>query len=174
MKRSAIPVMPEFFDRYINRVGDIELLEALTIYSRLDEQISLETMTALDGKRYAPGKWTIKDILQHLIDTERIISYRALRFARNDKTILPGFDEDLFGESAHSEQRTIEELLDEFYVLRQSTIALFKSFDEEMLLRDGICFNKTVSVIAIGFILVGHPLHHINVLNERYLPLLGD
>ena len=108
-----------------------------------------------------------------MIDTERIMSYRALRFARNDQTTLPGFDEDLFSTSAHAATRSLEDLLDEFAVVRQATIVLFKSFDEEMLLRTGICFNKRVSVLAIGFILVGHPIHHGHVIQERYLPLLS-
>lgn len=165
--------MPEFFDRYINRVEDIELLQAFSKYDRFESLIAPETLEALDDKVYAPGKWTVKDIIQHLIDTERIMSYRALRFARNDTTVLPGFDEDLFGENAKASQRPLNELLSEFQLTRQSTIALFSSFDDEMLHRTGICFNKTVSVIAIGFILVGHPIHHANIIRERYLPLLS-
>lgn len=164
--------MPDFFDRYINRVEDIELLQAFSNYDRLETLIDQEMLQSLDGKVYAPGKWTVKDIIQHIIDTERIMSYRALRFARNDHTILPGFDEDLFSNNAKASQRPLDELLAEFRITRQSTIALFSSFDDEMLHRTGICFNKTVSVIAIGFILVGHPLHHVNIIRERYLPLL--
>lgn len=173
MKRSEIPFMPEFFDRYINRVADIELLDALSAFDRFETIVPAETLTALGDSIYAPGKWTMKDIVQHMIDTERIMSYRALRFARNDQTTLPGFDEDLFSTSAHAATRSLEDLLDEFAVVRQATIALFKSFDEEMLLRTGICFNKRVSVLAIGFILVGHPIHHGHVIQERYLPLLS-
>lgn len=173
MKRSEIPFMPEFFDRYINRVADIELLDALSAFDRFETIVPAETLTALGDSIYAPGKWMMKDIVQHMIDTERIMSYRALRFARNDQTTLPGFDEDLFSTSAHAATRSLEDLLDEFAVVRQATIVLFKSFDEEMLLRTGICFNKRVSVLAIGFILVGHPIHHGHVIQERYLPLLS-
>ena len=96
MKRSEIPFMPEFFDRYINRVADIELLDALSAFDRFETIVPAETLTALGDSIYAPGKWMMKDIVQHMIDTERIMSYRALRFARNDQTTLPGFDEDLF------------------------------------------------------------------------------
>lgn len=173
MKRSDIPVMPEFFDRYINRVEDIDLLEALKKYDNFEAIISTDILTALGDQVYAPGKWTVNDIIQHTIDTERIMSYRALRFARNDKTALPGFDEDLFGNTANANKRQLDDLLEEFRLVRQSTMALFKSFDDDMLLRTGICFHKKVSVIAIGFILVGHPLHHAHIIEERYLPLLS-
>ena len=173
MKRSDIPVMPEFFDRYINRVDDIDVLDALKKYDHFEAIIPIDLLTALGNQVYAPGKWTVNAIIQHIIDTERIMSYRALRFARDDKTALPGFDEDLFGNTANADKRQLDDLLGEFQLARQSTMALFNSFDNEMLLRTGICFNKTVSVIAIGFILAGHPLHHAHVIEERYLPLLS-
>ena len=172
MTKSDIPVMPQYFDRYINLAEDIELIDALSQAASFDNLLPTETAEALGEVRYAPGKWTIQDIIQHLIDTERIMTYRALRFARNDQTTLPGFDEGLFGQTARATQRSLTDLYDEYALNRQSTIALFRSFDEAMLVRSGICFNQTISVLAIGFLLVGHPIHHINIIRERYLPLL--
>lgn len=172
MKRSDINPMPDFFDRYINQVEDIELIDALVKHSTIESYFPIETIKALDSKRYEPGKWTIKEILQHVIDTERILSYRALRFARKDNTILPGFDEDMFAAASLAEERSIDDLLEEFRSLRIADIYLFKNFKEEMLGQIGICFNRNVSVLALGFIVVGHCTHHMNVVKERYLPLL--
>ncbi|MGQ2985119.1 DinB family protein [Flavobacterium sp.] len=119
--------------------------------------------------RYAEGKWTIKDILQHLIDSERIFAYRALRFSRNDTTALPGFDENSYAANAHGDDRSINELLTEMSALRHANIMMFKSFDKEDMLRKGTASGYTVSVRAFGFLLIGHQNHHINVFRERYL-----
>lgn len=119
--------------------------------------------------RYAEGKWTIKDILQHLIDTERIFAYRALRFARTDETELPGFDETSYGNVAHGSDRSINELLTEMSALRHANIMMFKSFSSEDLLRKGTASGYRVSVRAFGFLLIGHQNHHIKIFKERYL-----
>jgi hypothetical protein len=123
---------------------------------------------------YAPGKWTVKQILQHIIDNERIQSYRALRFSRKDETMLPGYDENLLARNADTAHRTIEDLTNELIVVRQSSIQLYKSFSKEMYLNKGICFNKEISVLGLGFVIVGHELHHFNVIRERYYPLLSQ
>ena len=172
MTRSDLFPMPDFFDRYINLVDDIDLMDALAQTARFENLLSLETLEALGDRVYAPGKWISKDILQHIIDNERIMSYRALRFARNDQTPLPGYDEDPFAQFAHASRRTLPDLYDEYALVRQSTLALFRNFDEEMLLRSGIASNREISVLALGFVLVGHPIHHVNIIRERYLPLL--
>ncbi len=169
MTKSDIIVMPNFFDRYIKLAPDIDVIEALTQGTSLETLLPIQTMTDLGNYRYAPGKWTAKDIVQHLIDTERILAYRALRFARNDQTTLPGFEEDDFAKHAHAERRSFTDLYDEYAWQHQLTTMMFRSFDAEMLQRTGICFNQTVSVLALGFILVGHPIHHANVVRERYL-----
>ena len=119
--------------------------------------------------RYAEGKWTVKEVFQHIIDTERVFSYRALRVSRNDKTALPGFDHDLYVENCNVEERTLKDLIREYQALRQSTICLFNSFTEKLLLRSGIASDSNISVRAIGFILMGHELHHCQILRERYL-----
>lgn len=119
--------------------------------------------------RYANGKWTIKDIIQHLIDAERIFAYRALCFARNDKTELPGFEENDYVEEAYGNKRSIMELLTELSAVRHATLLLFKSFHEEQLLRIGIACENPMSVRAIGFVIIGHQNHHQKVFEERYL-----
>jgi len=172
MKRSSINPLPEFFDRYINLVDDSELNEALQNYGANWLSSEKEKFILLKDSIYASGKWTVKDILQHVIDNERIFCYRALRFARNDTTPLPGYDEQLFGHHAYGFKRTVDDLLSEFALVRQASIALFKSFNEEMLLRRGISYNKEISVAAIGFVIAGHPIHHLNIIKERYYPLL--
>lgn len=172
MTKSDIPVLPKFFDRYINLADNIDLVDALNQASSFEQLLPVETAEALGDRVYAPGKWTVRDILQHLIDTERIMAYRAMRFARNDKTSLPGFDEELFGQNARATRRSLTDLYDEYALNRRSTLALFRSLDEEMLIRSGVCFNQTVSPLSLGFVLVGHPIHHVNIIRERYLPLL--
>lgn len=174
MTKDNITVMPGFFDRYINLAPNIDLTDALTQGASLESILPVKLMTSLGDYRYAPGKWTAKDIVQHLIDTERILAYRALRFARNDQTALPGFEEDNFAKCAKADKRTIADLYDEYALQHQLTAMMFRSFDEEMLQRTGICFNQSVSVLALGFILVGHPIHHANVVRERYLTDMGN
>lgn len=171
LRRSDINPVPDFFDRYIHLIDDITLSEALRITSDVFSVIS-DRLEQLQDTVYAPGKWTAKDILQHCIDTERIMSYRALRFARNDDTPLPGFDESWYARHTTASDRSVPDLIDEFSHVRQSSIALFRNLDEEMLRRRGTCFNREVQVLALGFVIAGHPLHHSKVLEERYFPFL--
>lgn len=173
MTKSEIPVLPKFFDRYINLADNTLLLDALTQGASFEDLIPATTLEQLGDLRYAPGKWTVKDILQHIIDTERIMSYRALRLSRNDQTPLPGFDQDEFVAYANGSRRTIPDLYEEYATVRKASIALFSNCDEEMLLRTGTCSDQKISVLALGFVLVGHVTHHVNVINERYRPLLA-
>ena len=119
--------------------------------------------------RYDSEKWTIKEIIQHLIDCERIFAYRALRFSRNDKTELPGFDQDSYVANSDANQRHLKDLLMEFSLVRHTTLALFKSFSDEVLLRNGVATGFNVSVRALGFIIVAHQEHHKKIFIERYL-----
>jgi uncharacterized damage-inducible protein DinB len=119
--------------------------------------------------RYAEGKWTIKELLHHIIDTERIFAYRALRVARKDKTPMPGFEENEYVLPAKSNDRSLESLLNEYKAVRQSTLALFETFTNEMLIEIGTASNSPISARAIGFIIIGHENHHCEVVKERYL-----
>jgi hypothetical protein len=119
--------------------------------------------------RYAEGKWTIREILAHVVDDERIYAYRALRFARNDATELPGFDQDHYAKYSGANQREVGSLLGEFALVRQSTIAFFKSLEDAALLRTGVADGQRVSVRALAYHIAGHELRHMNVIKERYL-----
>jgi len=119
--------------------------------------------------RYAPGKWTIKEVLVHIIDDERIYAYRALRFARNDKTELPGFEQDDYALSSGANDRSLESIFEEYEAVRQSTIAMFNSFATEALIRKGIANNNLATVRALAWHIAGHELHHLNIIKQRYL-----
>lgn len=173
MKRSQLHPMPEYFDRYINKCDDVELIDAIqTGINELDSQ-NIDKWNALDNKVYAPGKWTIKDILQHLIDTERIFMYRALAFARNESQPLPSFDEDGYANAAQAKNRTIESLVEELRILHQSFKAMYQSFTETMLSKMGKSLKGEYSVAAIGFCMAGHQRWYLQILEERYYPLLN-
>ncbi len=161
---------PPYFGNYISQVSsEYSLIEELEIsVHRLIKFVQNIPMDKFDY-RYAEGKWTIKDILQHLIDAERIFAYRALRFSRNDQTALASFDEDEYVIEANANRRSIQDLLTELAVVRQATLSLFKTFSEEELLRSGIASNKPMSVRALGFVIIGHQNHHQRVFEERYL-----
>jgi uncharacterized damage-inducible protein DinB len=171
MKVSQLPITEyaEYYFQYINLLGEVTLVEELEI--SLHEFIRFVQNIPMDkfDYRYADGKWTIKEIIQHVIDTERIFAYRALRISRNDTTPLPGFNENEYIDNTDANQRGIQDLLTEFSAVRHSNIYLFKSFSNEQLERMGIASNVGVSVRAIGFILIGHQKHHQKVFEERYL-----
>ena len=159
-----------FYANYLNQVSkDTTIIEELEL--SLEQLIQFVPSIPLDKieYRYAEGKWTIKDILQHLIDTERIFAYRALRITRKDQTPLPGFEENDYADNAFANQRELNDLIDEFKVVRQSTIHLFRTFTDEQLAFLGTASDKLISVRAIGYIISGHQKHHINVFKERYL-----
>ncbi|MDZ4711024.1 MAG: DinB family protein [bacterium] len=171
MKRSDLKDLPEFYDRYINKSPDVELLNALQISIDELSEIPLEKWKSIGSKTYTPGKWTIKDIIQHLIDTERTFNYRALAFARGEKQAMPFFTEDDYAFTANAEGRTIEELLDELKIVHQSSLSLFRSFTPEVLNRTGKGFKGDYSVAAIGFMLPGHQRWHFEVIEEKYSSL---
>jgi uncharacterized damage-inducible protein DinB len=160
---------PPYMDAYI------KLVSGENIYDELFQSYmeTMELVTSLDAEtlhgRYAEGKWNILEIVQHIIDTERIFNYRALRFARKDKTNLPGFEENDYAATSFASRRDINDLVRELSLVRASTIELFKSFTPEMLEEEGTANGKTISVKAILFATLGHEKHHRNVIHERYI-----
>ena len=158
-----------FYKPYIEALGEVELLNELESSSTLFIDFLKAIPTEKHEFRYAAGKWTIKDIVQHLIDAERIFAYRALRIARKDQTPLPGFEENEYVETAFANSRTMEDLIEEFTIVRKATLSLFKTFTEEQLMQMGTASEKPVSVRAIGFITLGHQKHHEKIIKERYL-----
>jgi uncharacterized damage-inducible protein DinB len=119
--------------------------------------------------KYAEGKWTIKEVLQHIIDTERIFAYRALAFARKDVNTLPSFDENSYAKNSNADKRNWNELTEELMAVRKTTDFLFNSFSEEQLNTVGKASSYEMSVKALGYTIAGHLAHHVNVLKERYL-----
>ena len=171
MKSTQLPVneYASFYAPYINALGEVNLMEELEIslhdFIRFVQNIPMDKF----DYRYAEGKWNIKEIIQHVIDTERIFAYRALRISRNDVTPLPGFDENYYVANTEAANRSIQDLLTEFSAVRHSNLFLFKSLSDEQFRRTGIASNAAVSVRAIGFIMMGHQKHHQKVFEERYL-----
>ena len=167
-------LLPDEYNSYFKTYIDDLVTNGKSIIQNLIETGNhLEQFVATIPKEkelyvYAEGKWTFKEILVHVIDTERIFNYRALRFARNDSTELQGFDHDFYNKNVSATSRELEELLDEFKTVRASSISLYKSFSEEVLLRKGSASGNIISVRAIGFLISGHQKHHLKIFKERY------
>jgi hypothetical protein len=158
-----------YYQNYIDAFGDGDLYEELEISVHEFIRFVQEVPLGKHDFRYADEKWTLKDIIQHLIDAERIFAYRALRIARADQTPLPGFEENAYVPVANADRRHLKSLLEEFAAVRHATLLLFKSFSEDEMLRKGTASGVTVSVRALGFIIVGHLRHHKRIFKERYL-----
>lgn len=160
---------PAYFQPYIEQAGDedIRLVLKQNHFMVIDfiNSISTDKLTY----RYAEGKWSIKDIILHLIDTERVFAYRALRIARKDKTVRSGFDQDDFAVQAGADDRDIDSLLAEYQSVRNATISLFESFDSNALIEVGQVEAGDLSVRAIAFIIVGHENHHLRMIKQKYL-----
>ena len=158
-----------YYQSYIDKSGDLDLIDGLRV--NLEAFMSFYNSIP-DEKlpyRYADGKWTIKEIIQHLIDSERIFAYRALRIARHDQMDLPGFDQDACVPYSNANDRSISLLKEEYEILRRSTILLFESLSNDDLLRLGKASGSPVTPRAIGFIIIGHENHHRHIIEERYL-----
>ncbi len=164
-----LPNVPPFYMTYVNYVKDADVLEAMKESCKVTLQLVRSIPETKGEFRYQPEKWSIKELLCHMIDTERIFAYRALRFARKDKTPLAGFEEKDYAPEANAHNRTIENIANEMEHVRQTSIDLYTSFSEEMLSRTGKANNTEVSVLNLGYIISGHVLHHRKVLLERYL-----
>lgn len=169
MPRPDLSRVPEFYHNYINQVEEDDLMDALQKQTRSFLRFLKEIPKDKRNYRYAEDKWTIKEVLQHIIDAERVFAYRALCFARKDATSLPSFDENSYVINSKADQRKWKDLVKEFEAVRQSTTTLFDSFDDNQLETSGTASGKPTYVLGIGFIIAGHTNHHINVTKERYL-----
>jgi hypothetical protein len=161
--------VPEYYHKYINLVSDRELEEAFAFYPPAFINFLQTIPVEKWDFRYAEGKWSIKEMVQHIIDTERIFSYRALCFARKDQTSLPGFDEKEYANNSNAGRRSMKDLIDELQAVQTSTAFLFRSFDPGMLEEEGTANGNPIYVKGIGYIIQGHIKHHENILKERYL-----
>jgi len=155
-----------------------ELSRGESLYTRLEtgSKNMLKVLSDIGEEnanfRYADGKWPVKGVLGHIIDTERIMAWRALAFARGDQSHYPGFDQDDYIKNANFNDLPLGQLLDDYRIVRKSTISLFRTFSPGMLMKTGMASNCRFSVRALGFIIAGHEMHHIKILKQRYLAAL--
>lgn len=173
MKKSDIKQPACYFDKYIDLVEDLEISEAFERSRTELDNLELKSLTKIGDFVYAPGKWTINDIFQHLIDSEQVLSYRALRIGRHDQTKLPGFDEALFAANVCTKDRTLERIVEGLKIVRCATAFLFESFDDQALQRFAVVSENQMSVLAYGFAILGHQKHHLQIIKEKYLPNSG-
>ena len=157
-----------YYDRYITLVPEGNLVDILADQQR----DTMRMLRSVDDERglyaYAPGKWTIKEVIGHLSDAERIFAYRALRFARADGQPVAGFDENAYVPAGRFNERPIADLADEFQAIRSATVHLFRYLDEDEMARRGIANSHPISVRALGFVIAGHERHHAKLLRDRY------
>ena len=157
----------EYYGRYIKLVGD-DALAALRAQSASTPRMLSGLSEAQAMHRYAPGKWSVKEVVGHILDAERVFAYRALSIARADSTALPGFDENAWVPAGNFDRRPMTDLVGDYQTVRAATVALFASLDEEALVRVGTANDQPFSVRALAHIMAGHELHHVAILRERY------
>jgi hypothetical protein len=160
---------PEYYDRYIILVEDENIVRVMENQLQTSEKLFSSITEEQGNFAYADCKWTVKEVIGHLIDTERIMAYRALAIARGEKQSLPGFEQDEYIANCNFAERKLEDLINEYKTLRASNIALFNSFNEKELNRTGKANENKISVLSLAFIIAGHETHHTNILKERYL-----
>jgi hypothetical protein len=169
MPKPSTTTYPEYFQKYIDQVKEDDLRIAFknqlppveAFLQTIDEELSM--------RRYAEGKWSIKEVLQHIIDAERVFNYRAMCFARKEQQVLPSFDENNYALNSHANERTWQDLVAEFAAIRKATEFLYNSFSDEVLNASGKASNYTISVSALGFVTIGHVNHHLKIKQERYI-----
>jgi len=169
MSKPSTESYPVYFQRYVNQVPEDDLFAAFKNQLPVIKEFLATVSEEKSFYAYDEGKWTLKELLQHTIDTERIFNYRALCFARLEKASLPSFEEDEYAANSDANRRTWKDMVDEFLAVRQATELLFKSFSPEMFDHIGTSNNKPGTVKSIGFTLIGHFYHHKKVMEERYL-----
>ena len=168
MLKSNLPPHHPYLTHYINLVKQDELLSALEASILFLSELSVADFQGKELYAYADGKWTVKEVLQHIIDTERIMAYRALRFSRKDATELPGFDENSFSDNSFANTRSMQHILEELVLMRKSTFALYQSLNEEQLVFLGTANGNKNCAATIGFFTIGHALHHFEVIKSKY------
>ena len=172
---ATAPVRPEkneyasYYDKYVSLVPDADVVE--TLERQIEDTLALLRGVGEEraGHRYAPGKWSIKEVVGHLIDTERIFAYRALAIARGEQKPLPGMDQNEYMAGANFDARTLADLLDEFERVRRSNVLMLRGLSDEAWSRRGVASDNEVTVRAIAYIIAGHEAHHVQILRTRYL-----
>lgn len=161
--------VPEYFHKYINLVIDDDLQTAFEKHQTDLVSFLKDIPKKKWTYRYAEGKWSIKEVVQHIIDAERVFCYRALCFARRDPAPLPAFDENVFAANSKADERSKKELIKELKIVQESSALLFSSLDEEQLEQPGVANGKSTYVKGVAYILLGHAVHHKKILEEKYL-----
>ncbi|HWI91275.1 MAG TPA: DinB family protein [Flavisolibacter sp.] len=169
MQNVDLSRVPEYYHKYINLIINDDLKTAFDKHQTELISFLKDIPKKKWNYRYAEGKWSIKEVVQHIIDAERVFAYRALCFARKDQTPLPGFDENIFAANSKANDRSKKDLLKELKTVQESSFILFNSFDEDQLEQPGVASGKPTYVKGIGYILLGHALHHKKILEQRYL-----
>lgn len=159
----------QYYASYIAQVPDGDIVEALIGGAEIAAALLGDLPDGVANRAYAPGKWTVKEVLLHATDAERIFTYRALRIARGDTTPLPGFDENAYTPMSGAASRTMESILDEFESVREASVTLFTGLPAEAWTRRGTASDSPVTTRAIAWITAGHLLHHLGVIQDRYL-----
>ncbi len=171
-KVEDINQVPLFYRSYIEKALSTDILKMLEIGK--DQMLNLlDELSEEEGNfKYAPDKWTLKELILHIIDSERVMAYRALRFSRNDQIVLPGFNQDIFVDAVRKslQNRTIESLKREYLSVRNASITLFENFEENDLHKKGNANSFEITVGLLGYIITGHEQHHLQIFRERYLP----
>jgi len=169
MKIPANSEYPAYYESYISLVKDENVIKLLGNRILTMQSLVSDIPEEKEEFSYAPGKWTLKEVIGHIIDTERIMSYRALCIARGETKELPGFDENQYVANAFFNKLSLYDLAHEFGVVRESSLTLFKNFDDTILGKKGIANGKEMSVRALIYMIAGHEIHHFNVINAKYL-----
>jgi uncharacterized damage-inducible protein DinB len=158
-----------YTSRYVNLVSGDDVLAELKRNFTEVHSLFASLSESQWNYRYAPGKWSLKELLAHMVDTERIMAYRALCIARGEKQALPGFDEEAYAANGNYNKRSPVELLQEYQLVREANLLQFKNFDETMLSQLGNANGKDITARAVLFVIAGHERHHLNIIQERYL-----
>ncbi len=172
MKLSELLVAPESYHEYIDSVDSDDLIQVFKESIKRLQDISIDKWEKLHRQAYFPGKWSLNEVIQHIIDTERIMCYRALTFARQDLIDLPGFNEDKYATLSFANDRPVSDLVEELVSVRISTYFLFKGFSPQAIHTVGKINGNEFSVRTLGYVIAGHESHHFKVIQERYLPLI--
>jgi hypothetical protein len=171
MTKNNIILSPGYFNKYIDIAPDLAVMDAFkTSLSELKE-LDLNQLLKIGNKTYQPGKWTINDIFQHLVDVERMFAYRTLLVARNDSSTTPDFDQQYIAANSNANRRNLIDIIAELISARRSTIQMFQSFDDEILLKRGLNGRHEMPVMAFGFCIIGHQMWHLNIIKEKYFSL---
>lgn len=157
------------FLNYIAKAPDKEVLKSIRKNTKDFKKLLKDIPSKKRKYAYSEGKWTVKELLQHMIDAERVFSYRALRVARLDATPMPGFDENTWAAAANQTDRKWSDLVDEFSALRSATEWMFSALNEKELTFQGVASNTPINALALGYVIAGHVQHHIDIIRERYL-----